>query len=109
MRNFSYYRFFKAFIAIGVLTLVSFFAFVSEDRHVFAPNILLTAFSDLYSIFKFPLLTFFWDFFSLNPVFYFFALVINCLFYAIIFEWIYLYIKNRKEDLKKEEPKSDEV
>ncbi len=84
--HFSKYRFFKAFVAIGILTTICFFAFVSEDKNVFAPNFFLSSLSDLYSVFQFPTHTLLWGFFSSNNVLYFLGLVINSLLYAFIIE-----------------------
>ncbi|WP_231459002.1 MULTISPECIES: hypothetical protein [unclassified Pedobacter] len=86
MKFFRPYRCFKAFIIIAILTTICFFAFVSEDRHVFAPNFLLSSLADLYSFFQFPTHTFLWKFFSSNTFLYFFGLVFNCALYAFIIE-----------------------
>lgn len=86
MKNFRFYRFFKAFIIIGFLTMVCFFAFASEDRHVFASNLFLRTLADLYSVFQFPTHTFLFNFLGTHLWLYFFGLVFNAAFYAFIIE-----------------------
>jgi len=86
MKNFRPYRFFKAFIIIGFLTMVCFFAFVSEDRHVFASNLFLRTLADLYSFFQFPTHTFFFSFIGAHLWLYYLCLVFNSLLYAFIVE-----------------------
>ena len=67
MKNFRFYRIFKAFMIIGFLTMVCFFAFASEDRHVFASNLFLRILADLYVVFQFPAHTFLFGFFPNDP------------------------------------------
>ncbi|MFC4213253.1 hypothetical protein ACFOWA_18815 [Pedobacter lithocola] len=86
MENFRLYRFFKAFVIIGFLTMVCFFAFASEDRHVFASNLFLRTLADLYSFFQFPTHTFLFNFLGSHLGLYFLGLVINSAFYAFIIE-----------------------
>lgn len=105
--HFSKYRFFKAFTVIAILTTICFFAFVSEDRNVFAPNFFLRSLSDLYSFFQFPTHTLLWKIFSANSLFYFLGLVINSLFYAFIIElgFVCEIVYKIKKEENKEEPK----
>jgi len=103
MKNFRFYRFFKAFMVIGFLTMVCFFAFASEDRHVFASNLFLRTLADLYSVFQFPTHTFLFRFLGANLWLYFFSLVFNCVFYAFIIELgISLESAHREEKRKQE-------
>ncbi|MFC3560868.1 hypothetical protein [Pedobacter jamesrossensis] len=103
--HFSKYRFFKAFVAVGILTTICFFAFVSEDRNVFAPNFFLRSLSDIYSVLQFPTHTLFWEFFSYNNGLYFAGLVINSLLFAFIIE--IGIVSETVYKLKKEEGKEE--
>ncbi|KQR72344.1 hypothetical protein ASF92_03385 [Pedobacter sp. Leaf176] len=71
---------------IGFLTMVCFFAFASEDRHVFTSNLFLRTLADLYVVFQFPTHTFLFSFLGAHLWLYFFGLVFNCIFYAFIIE-----------------------
>lgn len=106
--HFSKYRFFKAFVAVGILTTICFFAFVSEDKNVFAPNFLLSSLSDLYSVLQFPTHTLLWGFFSSNNILYFLGLVINSLLYAFVIEigFVSEIVYKIKKEEGKEEQKS---
>ncbi|MDN3587972.1 hypothetical protein QWY86_14920 [Pedobacter aquatilis] len=106
MKFFRPYRCFKAFIIIAVLTTICFFAFVSQDKNVFAPNFLLSALADLYSFFQFPTHTFLWKIFSVNSALYFFGLVFNCALYAFIIE-VGLALEMQKRYGKQENEKKE--
>ncbi|WP_316735088.1 hypothetical protein [Pedobacter aquatilis] len=107
MKFFRPYRCFKAFIIIAILTTICFFAFVSEDRHVFAPNFLLRSLADLYSVFQFPTHTLLWKLFSSNTALYFFGLVFNCVLYAVVVE-VGLALEMERRYGKKEDEKIEE-
>lgn len=107
MKFFRPYRCFKAFIIIAILTTICFFAFVSEDRHVFAPNFLLKSLADLYSVFQFPTHTLFWKLFSSSSTLYFFGLVFNCALYAFIVE-VGLALEMERRYSKNENEKPEE-
>ncbi|WP_316832505.1 hypothetical protein [Pedobacter aquatilis] len=106
MKNFRPYRFFKAFIIVGFLTMVCFFAFASEDRGVFASNLFLRTLSDLYSVFQFPTHTFFLNILGSHLWLYFLGLVFNSALYAFIIELGLsteaTYRQNKKEKEKVE-------
>ncbi|MCZ4224986.1 hypothetical protein [Pedobacter rhodius] len=83
--------------------MVCFFAFASEDRHVFASNLFLRTLADLYSIFQFPTHTFLFSFLGAHLWLYFLGLVFNCAFYAFIIEFGIAAETTYKENKKKQE------
>ena len=88
---------------IGFLTMVCFFAFASEDRHVFASNLFLRILADLYVVFQFPAHTFLFGFLGAHLWLYFFGLVFNSIFYAFIIELgISLEATHREKKRKQE-------
>ena len=67
--------------------MVCFFAFASEDRHVFASNLFLRMLADLYSVFQFPTHIFFGRFLGAHLWLYFLTLVFNAAMFAFIIEF----------------------
>lgn len=83
--NFSLIFIITAFLL--VLTIPSFFAAWAEDEGTLGSNFIWRLFAKLFLILRFPTHTLLWTFFSNGGFFVYLAgLLINCLFYAFLFE-----------------------
>jgi len=90
--NIGYFLIFTTLF--GILTIISFIMAFAKDEGTIENNIIWNLFADLFNIFRFPVHNLFWD--KMNGSLYFIGLIINSMFYGLIFERILSLIKKIK-------------
>ena len=88
MKNFSQRVFVISSLVICILLIPCFIAAWAEDEGTLGTNRISISLARLFYIFRFPTHTIFWNIFSINGIFFFSGLVINCLFYGLAIERI---------------------
>lgn len=81
-----------SFFAVGLLTVVSFFGAWGYDEGTMSSSIL----SNLFTIFRSPTHTLFWDFFNQTAITFYLGLLLNTIFYAFLTERVFSFLKKQK-------------
>jgi hypothetical protein len=85
-----------ATLAWTILLIPSFLAAFGEDEGTLPKDSFWTIFAQLFYVMRFPTHTLFWDFIiNSSATSYFAGLFINCLFYGLLTERFYSFIKNK--------------
>ncbi len=98
-KNFSEATFVIATTFVGLLLVPSFITAAAEDEGTLGPNIFLRTFAKLFYVLRFPTHSLLWNIFSDGTAIYFAGLLINCVFYGLIFERI-VFLFSRATRLK---------
>jgi len=98
MKKFNLRIFIIATVAVVLLTFVSW-AGLEAHNTPDKSHTLLGIIGSLWTVLRFPLFTFFWKFpFGQNNILlYSMAVFVNCIFYALIIERIYYFLRKMRK------------
>lgn len=86
MKRFNILTFLISFFLIGCFLIPSFICAAAEDESTLGNGIIGAAFAKLFYILRFPTHTLLWDLFSSSAMSYFLGLLINTIFWGLVFE-----------------------
>jgi hypothetical protein len=96
MKHFNKRTFLNSTIIVGLLLIPCFFAAWGDDEGTLGTNSFWVTLSKLFYILRFPTHTLFWKLFSFNAALFIIGLVINCMFYGLLFERTIFLLKFTK-------------
>ena len=99
MKHFSVKTFILLTTVLGLFLVPSFFAAFGLDEGTLGSNFIWIAFAKLFYFLRFPTHVMFLNYLD-NKWLYFIGLGINCLFYGLIFERMFHFIKRIKSKFK---------